>query len=173
MKETLKHQQAFEFYYELGAERSLAKVASKFDVSRTSATKWSQEFGWEQRIKERDNKNMEAVRNKTDEEVIERMINYRKIISDSINDYAKRLQDEKIEINSVNELVKLISLDMKLCGFLEQGTNNQQYKDDLQVKQMENKNKLLEAQIKKLTGDDDDNAYIKGFATDLDQIDDE
>jgi len=44
---------------------------------------------------------------------------------------------------------------------------------ELQLEQLKNKNKLLEAQIAKLKGNDTDDAYIKGFITDLDQIDNE
>lgn len=44
---------------------------------------------------------------------------------------------------------------------------------DLKIQELENKNKLLEAQIAKLKGNDNDDAYIKGFIADLDQIDDE
>ena len=53
----------------------------------------------------------------------------------------------------------------------EDGT--EKYLKQLKIKELENKNKLLEAQIEKLKGNDNDDAYIKGFIADLDQIEEE
>jgi hypothetical protein len=120
MKETLKHQQAFEYYYMLGPERSLGKVASQFGVSRPTATMWSQKLNWDARIVERDNKNMQAIRDKNDEDVVSQMEAYRKIIKASVSDYIKRLKDGKVKIDTVNDFAKLVKLDMELTGYIQQ-----------------------------------------------------
>ena len=120
MRETLKHQQAFEYYYMLGPERSLGKVASQFGVSRPTATMWSQKLNWDARIIERDNKNMQAIRDKNDEDVVSQMEAYRKIIKASVSDYIKRLKDGKVKIDSVNDFAKLVKLDMELTGYIQQ-----------------------------------------------------
>lgn len=120
MKETLKHQQAFEYYYMLGPERSLGKVASQFNISRPTATMWSQKLNWDERIIERDNKNMQAIRDKNDEDVVSQMEAYRKIIKASVSDYIKRLKDGKVKIDTVNDFAKLVKLDMELTGYIQQ-----------------------------------------------------
>lgn len=123
MKETLKHQQAFEYYYMLGPERSLGKVASQFNISRPTATMWSQKLNWDQRIIERDNKNMQVIREKNDEDVVNQMEAYRKIIKASVSDYIKRLKDGKVKIDTVNDFAKLVKLDIELTGYIQQVTN--------------------------------------------------
>ena len=120
MQETLRHQQAFEYYYMLGPERSLGKVASKFNVSRPTVTLWSQKLNWPQRVVDRDNKNMQTIRERNDESVVADMESYRKIIRASVGDYIKRLKDGLVKIDNVNDFTRLVKLDMELCGYMEQ-----------------------------------------------------
>lgn len=137
MKETLKHQQAFEYYYSLGPQRSLAEVASKFGVTRPCATQWYQRFNWERRIQERDNKIMQPIREETDATVAEQMKQYRTIIKASVAEYIKRLKDNKIKIDKVEDFIKLVELDMKLNGYIsniikeEDNKNNNNNNNDL------------------------------------------
>lgn len=139
MKETLKHQQAFEFYYMQGPERSLGKVAAQFGISRPTATMWSQKLNWDERIKERDNKNMEVIRAQNDEDVVIQMEAYRKVIKASVADYIKRLKDGKVKIDSVSDFSKLVKLDMELCGYVEslnkeeETANNDEYEINLNI----------------------------------------
>ena len=53
MKETEKHQKAFEIYYEY---RSILKVHEKMGISRQAIHKWSLAFGWKERcnVREKD-----------------------------------------------------------------------------------------------------------------------
>ena len=55
-KETLKHQEAFDYYYSLGDDRSYAKVAEQFNVTVCTVTKWAGSFSWQRRVVERDRK---------------------------------------------------------------------------------------------------------------------
>jgi len=70
MIETLRHQEAFEYYYLLGDKRSLAQVSRKFSVSVQSTIKWSKNFNWQERITERDEKNALALAKKNDTQLI-------------------------------------------------------------------------------------------------------
>lgn len=70
MIETLRHQKAFEYYYGLGNKRSLAEVGRKFGVSEVSTQKWGSNFGWQERVKERDDKNALALAKKNDAQLI-------------------------------------------------------------------------------------------------------
>lgn len=70
MIETLRHQEAFEYYYKLGDKRSLIKVAFRFNVSVQTTTKWNKTFTWQERIQKRDNKNALALAKKNDTAII-------------------------------------------------------------------------------------------------------
>jgi hypothetical protein len=48
------HKRAFAFYYSLGPERSLAKVAEMFMVHEGTVKNWSGIFGWKKRLEEQD-----------------------------------------------------------------------------------------------------------------------
>lgn len=128
MKETLKHQQAFETYYTMGSQRSLAKVAKEFNVSAPTVTNWAKNLNWNERVVERDNQNMASIRQKNDEEVIEQMMEYRKIIKSSVDEYLTKLNGGKIKIESTADLVRLIRIDMELCGFVKE---TYQVKDEI------------------------------------------
>ena len=120
MKETLKHQNAFEFYYTLGPQRSLGKVAREFNVSSATVTNWAKALNWNQRVVERDNKNMASIRQKNDEEVVKQMQEYRKIIKSSVDEYLTKLNGGNVKIETVTDFARLVRLDMELCGFVKE-----------------------------------------------------
>lgn len=65
-KETERHRQAFEVYYQ--SDRDYMAVAERFSVSGTSVRKWCDWFGWRSRADRRD----EEARKKADKEAIAR-----------------------------------------------------------------------------------------------------
>ena len=91
MKETLRHQEAFDYYYSLGEKRSYPQVALKFTVSRTSVKKWSKAFGWLDRIVKRDKKNATALANKTDKQIVQQDAQNIKIARAAIKVFAQSL----------------------------------------------------------------------------------
>jgi transposase len=113
----------------MGDNRSLGKVADKFGVSRPTVTVWARKLNWDQRVVERDTKNMQAVREQNDADVIEQMKAYRKIIKASVADYINRLKDGKVKIDNVKDFTQLVKLDMELYGYMdsikEQDNNDQ------------------------------------------------
>lgn len=86
-KETLRHREAFEFYYKLGDTRDLPAVSQKFGVSIPTAKRWSKSFGWQKRIQDRDRKNAEKLAKRNDESIVERQARNLKIIRDAIQGY--------------------------------------------------------------------------------------
>ena len=48
------HKRAFEIYYALGERRSYRSVAQRLGVSPSGVKLWSQSFGWQQRVRDRD-----------------------------------------------------------------------------------------------------------------------
>jgi len=72
-----KIDEAFEYYYTLGAERSHEKVAEKFGVSVAAVNKWSQKYDWQTRKFERDVLIQKAVEERTNDEIIKTRVRYR------------------------------------------------------------------------------------------------
>lgn len=114
LNETLRHLEAFEFYYALGNDRSYPQVASRFTVSLTSVKKWAKEFQWQERVKERDIKNAKSLSEITDETLIATKTKYIDIIQDTLRQYCIALQSGSVKINSVQDLERLARLEISL-----------------------------------------------------------
>jgi len=115
-KETLQHQDAFELYYSLGAERSYEKVATEFGVSKGTIANWGKAFNWPDRIKLRDIEIAKGLKEKTVEAIITEKANYRKIIRAGIFKFAEQLKEDNIRLESIADLERLIKLDLLLMG---------------------------------------------------------
>ena len=50
MKETLRHKEAFEYYYGLGHDRNLTSVALHHGFTKRSVANWSKAFDWQARL---------------------------------------------------------------------------------------------------------------------------
>ena len=120
MRETPRIAQMFEYYYALGEDRTLQKVSDHFDVSRQSITKYAREFSWSDRVYERDTQIMKELRDQNSDDIKETMESYRKVIKASVADYISRLKNKKVRVESVRDFVKLVELEMKICGFESQ-----------------------------------------------------
>lgn len=121
-KETLKHQEAFDFYYSLGEDRSYAKVAEQFNVSIGTVAKWAGSFSWQRRIVERDRKIALQMQRALDKQILEDKKSYRKIIQASVKKYIDNLTAGKVTINSVKDFDTLVRLDKLLMDDLDKGT---------------------------------------------------
>ena len=134
MKETLKHREAFEYYYSIGDKRNITKVAQKFTVSRASVSKWSRVFNWQKRIEQRDIEIGNKLEKKTNEIVLNTKTDYReqiqnslKMLKDAIRAASIKGKDGELKLNIavtsindlnqvINSIEKLIKLDIKLMG---------------------------------------------------------
>lgn len=67
-KESLRHSEAFEFYYGLGQNRSQEQVANRYGVTPNAIAQWAVAFRWTDRVADRDQEIAErlAERNKSD-----------------------------------------------------------------------------------------------------------
>ena len=121
-KETLRHQEAFDYYYSLGENRSYAKVADKFNVALGTVTKWAGSFSWQRRVIERDRKISLQMQRDLDKQILEDKKNYRKIIQASVKKYIDNLSAGKVTVNSVKDLDMLLRLDKLFMDDLDKGT---------------------------------------------------
>jgi transposase len=114
MNETLRHQQAFDYYYSLGHERSYPQVASEFTVSLTSIKKWAKAFKWQQRIIDRDIENAQKLEEKTNNTIVDARSKYLIVIQATLHQFMKKLKSGNIRINSVKDLETLAKLELLL-----------------------------------------------------------
>jgi len=116
VKETLRHKEAFEYYYSLGDKRSFKLVEGEFKVSNMSVARWSKSFNWQERIGLRDINNSKKLKAKTDETVVNSKADYRALIRKTVDLYKQKLNEGKIIINRPQDLETLAKLDLTLMG---------------------------------------------------------
>lgn len=134
MKETLRHREAFEYYYSLGAARNLLKVSQKVGVSLPSVKKWCKTFGWVKRVERRDKDNAAVLAKRTDKYVVGTKEIYRKeiretlqVIRRALNLAITRIKDGSLQVDSAKDLAslataqkELVRLDLLLLGEADQ-----------------------------------------------------
>jgi len=116
MRETLKHVEAFNYYYSLGTKRSFKLVQREFNVSNNTVARWSKAFHWQDRIKERDRENAEKLKAKVDKAIVQSKKDYRELIGRAVKEFARKLEAGEIQIRKVDDLVALAKLDLLLAG---------------------------------------------------------
>lgn len=119
--ETLRHMEAFEYYYSLGLDRSYDKVAEQFGVAKQSVDRWGKEFQWRKRVITRDIEAGKKLREKNETSLLEEKEQYRKIIKASLASYIDELKNGNVKVTKVNDVINLIELDLKLVGLTENG----------------------------------------------------
>jgi hypothetical protein len=131
MKETLRHKEAFEYYYSLGLTRTLPQVDQKFTVSLTSVKNWSIAFHWQERIEQRDIEIGKGLEAKTNETILNTKADFRAEIKVQLSIFKVMLNkliekfknNEGLEIENLDNLkivvdsyIKLVSLYLTLIG---------------------------------------------------------
>jgi len=116
MKEKLKHKEAFEYYYSLGENRGLRKVAQKFNITLTAVANWSKAFNWQDRIELRDINNAKKLEDKTDKAVVNSKADYRALIRKVVKEFEQKLKDKKIIISKPGDLADMAKLDLLMMG---------------------------------------------------------
>jgi hypothetical protein len=141
-KETLRHMEAFEYFYSLGDSRSLRAVAEKFTISETSAKLWARSFGWDDRVTQRDIEAAKKLEKKTMTTVVNEKANYRKIIRAAVGDFVARLKEGQVKIETVAEFEKLVKLDLLLMG---ENTEKTEVTGAVNVNENEEKKEIIRA----------------------------
>lgn len=114
-KETLRHSEAFEFYYGLGESRNLKRVSEEFGVTLKAVGQWSDSFNWQERIVQRDTEISRKMQEKNINTIINEKANYRKVIKLAMGQLISDMKEGKINYN-IKDLDRLIRLDMYLLG---------------------------------------------------------
>lgn len=120
-KETLRHREAFDYYYSLGQKRTYDLVAKKFGVTpHVTVYRWATSFDWANRVIERDARIAKKLESDTDRTVIKAKREYSKVVQASIANYVKDLREGNLAAENAHGLDKLIRLDLYLMGEADQ-----------------------------------------------------
>ena len=115
MRESEKHDRAFEAYYAQGVKRSLSKVARELGVSRSAVKNWSRAFGWAERIAERDGAIAKVAADRSIEVGVESTLRNRQIVQMGLVQIAKQIAEGKVRA-TISDLDRLIRLESFLEG---------------------------------------------------------
>jgi hypothetical protein len=115
-RENMEQKEGFEYYYSLGKERNLTKVADEFGKAHRTVAEWSRQFNWQERVRERDEEVGEKLKEKAIDTVVEEKAKYRKIIKLAVTEFVKEMQNGNIKPQNIMDLERLIKLDLTLMG---------------------------------------------------------
>ena len=125
--ENAEQRRAFEYYVELGEERTLAKVTQHTKRHFNTIQAWSKKYGWVQRSKNEDADKIDSVA----VESIKQQLEMRRMLNDGFNLILKSaFQFDKdgnvigynINVKTASELAKILELkNINLYGQKEQG----------------------------------------------------
>ena len=115
MRETARHQTAFEIYFGLGPGRSLGTVAAKLSVSAAAVKNWSREFSWQTRLEEREQAVAHVVEKKSMRTEVDRRTRNERIVEAGIVAAARAIADGKIR-PTLADLDRLVRLESFLQG---------------------------------------------------------
>lgn len=116
MAETFQQKEAFEYYYSMGGDRSYTQVAQRFNVSKTTVGKWGKNYNWLERVEQRDIENSRRLEKKTNNTIVNEKANYRKLIKAAISTFVGNLNAGRVDVLSVQDVERLIKLDLLLMG---------------------------------------------------------
>jgi len=118
--ETLRHSEAFDYYYAMGPNRSYSAVADKFGISGVSVMKWARSFDWTNRVRERDKQNATVLNAITDSAVIDQHEKILKVVDKLIDQCATTDSNgnivPKIHCSSVQDFERVVKLFLLLKG---------------------------------------------------------
>lgn len=143
--ESIRHIQAFEYYYSLGETRTYNEVSKKFKVCLNSVNRWGKNFKWQKRVEERNRAITKKLTKITDKGIIKearivlqtkieaRLLieKYIKIIDKSLSGILRKDEvtgEESlgVQITNTTDIEKMISalekltkLDMQLADELK------------------------------------------------------
>ena len=112
-KETVRHREAFEYYFNLGEKRSLALVGRQLGVSKIAVEKWSKAFNWQKRLLEREERVSEELSKTNEEKYLEVKKRHLKLTRTALTKFEKSLSNGSIKITA-SDFVRLANYELSL-----------------------------------------------------------
>lgn len=116
-KENNLQKEAFELYYHMGDKRSLRAVAEKIERTERTVAGWSRSYNWVDRVKQReieDARNLGG--NALNSQTTDVKTRYRILMNNLIAKASKNIAEGKLAIRNVQDLEKVVKLDLLLMG---------------------------------------------------------
>ena len=107
--ENAEQRMAFDLYYRMGVDRSLVKVAEKTEKHLNTIKNWSAQFGWQERVVEREKaiaENNREVQVVLQEQDLKKK--HIKILDVAITKGVQDIASGNVKIKTVGDLIKLI-----------------------------------------------------------------
>jgi hypothetical protein len=110
-----RHRKAFELYYSSGDARSLSKLATRLGLALNTVKNWSSQFGWQERLEEREKEVGRVLATKTLRSEVDSRLRNKQLIQVALVQIAKQLAEGRIKA-TLGDLDKLIRLERYLDG---------------------------------------------------------
>lgn len=115
-KETIEQQEAFELYYNM-ERRTLKAVADKIGKTERTVSNWSKRFDWVARVKQREIEDAKALDiSAFKEKTADLKTRYRLLINNLFADANKRIASGELRIKNIQDIDRLVRLDLLLMG---------------------------------------------------------
>jgi hypothetical protein len=128
-EEKPQHKEAFELYLMLPPEqRSLREVARRLKKAPSTIQVWSESFNWQERVEVREaqvQKQFNELQAKNNETLVDMKANFHKVLKALIAEAIQNIKDKKLIIEDVNDLIKVMKLDLELLGDEDRKAQNE------------------------------------------------
>ncbi|QFG05668.1 terminase small subunit [Bacillus phage 035JT001] len=119
-EEKQHHKEAFELYYLLPeGKRSIREVARQLKKAPSTIQCWADSFNWKERVEIRDanvRQQFKDIQKQNDDTLVSIKASFHKMLKVMIANAIGDIKKGKLRVENVNELVRIMELDLKLLG---------------------------------------------------------
>ena len=123
------HKQAYELYFLLPPEkRSIREVARQLGKSPSTVQSWAESFNWKERAEIRDSelsRQFQEIQKENNDTLLNVKASFHKILKALIAQAIADIKDGELKIYNVNDLIKVMELDMALLGEVDRQASSQ------------------------------------------------
>lgn len=128
-EEKQHHKEAFELFYALPIDkRSIREVARQLKKAPSTVQTWAESFNWKERVEVRDGqvqKQFKELQQRNNDTLVEIKASFHKILKALIAEAIPRITAKSFRIEDINELIKVMKLDLELLGEEDRKQQNQ------------------------------------------------
>jgi hypothetical protein len=114
------HREAFEMYYMMNPDkRSMREVARQVGKAASTVQGWAKAFNWEERVQVRDAqvaRQFSELQQRNNDTLVEIKASFHKVLKALIADAIESIKKKRLGIEDVNDLLKVMKLDLELLG---------------------------------------------------------
>ncbi len=128
-EEKLHHKEAFELFYVLPPEkRSIREVARQLKKAPSTVQTWADSFNWKERVEIKDAQlehQFREIQKENNDSLLEIKATFHKMLKAIIGTAIKDIRDGELKVYNINELLKVMEMDMALLGETDRQAGNQ------------------------------------------------